>query len=416
MNKCKRFVLLLLVGVISLMIVGCTSESKVTMDKSGKGSVVYQFSFKKNSVEDDNYTKFNSLEELANVLQELIDPETNLKVSIDRTSSEDKDYIVITSDFNSVEEYNKNVDKVLEKYNQLVVAEDMNGGMFGEISSQDGKTTQMQIEALKEYLEENGIEIGENDRNLRKFNKILTKDLYLDEYFEEEEFFDKKDFEEMPNVVIEDRDGDTFLKIHLLAYDYIDMYMRRLVETNAEKILNLDYIQENYYIKNSELVRRLFKGACEKLDLAATIKSALDTKFNNNVSKYSMNDFSPVLAAKLVTDDYREKFNTEYNRQYKEYKKEQEANKVEEAVDLNDVLYGEQNLTYNFTFGENQAVISSDDIYKYTDQDGYIVLNGKKDSGISLKDANNVDSADLDETPWSGDNFHMLLIGGMIVL
>ena len=204
MKKIRIIMLSVVMLTMMCILSGCADvRSEVIMDEEGKGVVNYKIEIEKNGIEKGQYTNFKTIEEMAEYLQSKIDPETNLKVSTDKISSETKDYIIVSQEYDSTEQYNDNINTVLQKYNLLVVEDDVSG-MFGYNPYDNANKNEYEILALKEYLEANGIEIDTTNRNVRKFIKVLKPSMYIGDTYEENRLALKSSEDEIIFEIIPD--------------------------------------------------------------------------------------------------------------------------------------------------------------------------------------------------------------------
>ncbi len=433
MKKLKVFVLsILMVGVMAILS-GCgESRTNVIMSEDGSGVVSYRIAVDKNSIEDTEFTNFNTIEELAAFIQSKIDPETNLKVTTDKISSDKEDYIVMSYEYKTIEEYNANVDTVLMKYNMLVVEEDTDA-MFGYNPMENNKGN-CEMDALKEYLEENNIVVDTTNRNVRKLVKIIKPYMNieeLEEYGEDISYEEIDNYEELryetkdgefvviPNVEIVKSGDDVNLKINALALQYLDMYAKRIIQKYSGEIFNAEYIQiYSNTVKGNE-VKEILKQTFKNIDLASKIKTSLDNKFNNTVTEYNMNDFSPVLAVKLFDENYSNTFTKEYCKEYNEYQaQKEEKNSNSEAIDLMTEIYKERDKAYEITFGANTVVLENDEIYEEKDETGRITVSNKGDINSNEKEVTNngKDIEGIDESPFTGDTMQITALIAICIL
>jgi hypothetical protein len=335
-------------------------------------------------------------------------------------------------EYKSVEEYNANIDTVLMKYNMLVVEQDTDV-MFG-YNPMESNTSECEMNALKEYLEENGIAVDTSNRNVRKFVKIFKPYMNIEELedygedicYEEVDNFDelrqdKKDgeFEVIPNVEIVKSGDEVNLRIHTLALDYLDMYTKRVLQKYSEEIFNAEYIQVYSNTVKGNEVKEILKQTFKNIDLASNIKSSLDNKFNNTITEYNMNDFSPVLAVKLFDENYSNTFTSEYCKEYKAYQdQKEEKNSNSEAIDLMTEIYKDRDNAYEITFGANTVVLENDEIYEKKDEYGRITVSNKGDINSNEKEVSNSgkDIEGTDESPFTGDTMQITALIAICIL
>ncbi|MBE5935921.1 MAG: hypothetical protein E7262_09055 [Lachnospiraceae bacterium] len=412
MKKTRGFMVVLLMVFICCFSTGCSNEVEITMDEQGKGVINYKVVLDKDAVETTAYTRFNTLDELADGLREKIEPETNLEVRADKTSSTEKDYLIISQSFDSVEDYEKNIENVISRYNMMVSSGDMED-MFGYTEQVD--YSEYLVSALKEYLQENVIQVDENERNVRKFAKTMKQYMAMGYY---DDFEERSKDDEFYNVKIEEENGNKKLKVNYMAMIYIFMYMRKLAETYSNDIFNNQNIADASLSINGEETKAILKQTFVGINLAGDIKAALDKKFNSNVTNYNMKDFSPVLTAKLFTDEYGEKFQKEYNKQSSIFEENKAKDAIDIGVDIYEELYKERETLYKVTFGNNTVSVDRDGFFENM-EDGCLVVANKNIKGNGLKEHNNVFSKDLDSTPFTGDNIPvmwLLVLAAMSVM
>ena len=61
-----------------------------------------------------------NIDEFAALLESKMAESLEFKVSVDKTSSNEYDYLIFTTSYNSIEDYNKKVKEALSQYNQLL--------------------------------------------------------------------------------------------------------------------------------------------------------------------------------------------------------------------------------------------------------------------------------------------------------
>ena len=409
--RISKKVILCVIITIMCMLSGCSYNTDVKCDTTGKGVVTYRIAIDKNSVEETEYTNFNTLEEFAECLASKIDPETGLEVTTDRTSSDKEDYICVSFKYNTIDEYEENIDKVLSKYNLMVVENDFNS-MIGYHAEKENYVYELQ--GLEEYLKENGIDIDIKNRNIRKFIKIVGN--YINRYgeFYDHEFRNKDD--DFYDVRIVEQDGSKVLRVNSIAMSYIGMYIRRVAEKYNTEFFNNSYIKTNAFAQNGLSAKEVFKMTLSNIDFATDIKKILDEE--GSVNGYSMNEFTPLMTVKLFTQEYARRFNEEYTMAYMQY---EENNVQEEKLELSigEELYKDRDTFYNISFGDNEVVMTKDEFFDKIDSEGHVAIPEKSELDSDLKEHNETLQEGLDEVPFSGDNMRMMtfmMLAGMAMI
>ena len=175
--------MIILVMLLGILITGCSPVTTIKMDEQGKGTLTYKMDIKKNAIEETGYTVSKNIDEFAALLESKMAESLEFKVSVDKTSSNEYDYLIFTTSYNSIEDYNKKVKEALSQYNQLLYYQNPMEEMFGYSSDMYAKDYTCELEALKEYMSDKGITVDIDNRNCRKFVKIIreyeqTDDLY----------------------------------------------------------------------------------------------------------------------------------------------------------------------------------------------------------------------------------------------
>lgn len=473
MNKGYVVVLIMLLGII---ITGCSPVTTVTMDENGKGTLSYKMDIKKNAIEETGFTVAKNIDEFAKLLESKMEKTLDIKVSVDKTSSNEVDYIIFTMTYNSIEEYNKKIGEVDDQIEQLWDPNSFEEGIMGS-SFKMNDNYLLELEALQEYMTDNGITVDINNRNCRKFLKIIKEYLQVDydlvEDSEEEKKIITKDENEENNIhvkIIEDENGKK-LFIDNKAYVGLEIYIERFLEFYSEEIFNVEYLNKNTQditdTDNKEILKRTFV----KFELATKVKEIIDAKKGKKSDEYTINDLTPVMAVKLFNDQVAQEFTELYSAEYVKYKndKEKYVENVDFSYDDMMTMYYEKKTQYELVFGDNKLTFTDENLYDFLDDDNYIELSSKLDSRhggstrggiantedtdmitsnkdnvnnsivnntdldenntaytsskqknnnetISGKEGNNIISDLFDDTPFTGDSFSMLLVSSVAII
>ena len=82
-----------------------------------------------------------------------------------------------------------------------------------------------------------------------------------------------------PNVEIVDSNGEKVIYLHSRALNFIEMYVNRIIEKNADEIFNAVNAKENSIrIKGNE-TKEIIKNTYEKIGLAGKIKEKCKFKW-----------------------------------------------------------------------------------------------------------------------------------------
>jgi hypothetical protein len=277
-----------------------------------------------------------------------------------------------------------------------------------ETEYEDDEESYMEEEMKKTFSSQNNKNNDElipiDESELENYTEYTLEEWDAMQQQNEEILNDEMEFVQQPDVEIVERGGEKYLKIKNIALGYIEMYVRKLLDKNAETIFDTEYVKQSSYFINGKETKEIFKKTFECVDLATDIKKILKEKIGEDATNYSMKDFSPVLTVKLLTEDYVKALNKEYNREHNAYQELKAEDDYSMEADVVAELYNERDTKYEMTFGENTALVDSENMYDYMDEDGYFVLSDKKDAGIEVKEHNNVAYEDLDEAPEAGDS------------
>lgn len=392
----KKGYVIILVMLLGILITGCSPVTTIKMDEQGKGTLTYKMDIKKNAIEKDGYTVAKNIDEFAELLESKMAESLEFKVSVDKISSNEYDYLIFTTSYNSIEEYNSKVKEAISQYNQLLHEQDPMEEMFGYSDDMYAKDYSSELEALKEYMSDKGITVDVDNRNCRKFAKIIREyeqTDYLYDYDPSEENEDDKKLSTKDEIeqrkyvrIVEGESGKT-LNIDFMALNAIEMYIRKFVEVKNSELFNVSYIEENTQNVTMNGNKEVLKRAFEKFDLATKVKNIIDAKKGTKPDTYSMNDFTPVMTVTLFDDETAEKFTEIYNKEYIKYKTEKKNSGNSSDITFDDMIdmYDERKSQYEVTFGDNTITFDGDSTFELYNDDNYIEVGSKTNSrrGVS---------------------------------
>lgn len=417
----KKGCIVLLLAVLVLIFTGCNMSTTVNTDENGKGTVSYKINLKKGAFEGTNYIVAKDIDEFASTLKSRFDPSLNLIVTVDKTSSNEENYIIISYSYNNIEEYDKFVDDVLKKFNSLI------GGiniyeMYGYDKEDDGKDYTVELESLNEYMIDKDIQIDTNHRNCRKFVKIIK------EYIQEAKIScgvrQTKGSNKEYAKIIEDENGKK-LCVNYMALNCIDMYTKKIVEKYKSDFFKTDYIDQNEAELTSYGNKEVLKRTFEAFDLATKIKNSIDNKNGGASEQYSMNEFTPVMTVKLFDENNIKEFKNIYVEQRKLYEEEriENMNNLKLSLDEMEDMYSDREKTYEIIYGNNKVSFSDDEIFDLCNEDGFICVNNKvsnskeeisSEETLENKESNSINNPviinELDKTPLTGDIVRLNII------
>lgn len=466
----KKGYMIILVMLLGILITGCSPVTTIKMDEQGKGTLTYKMDIKKNAIEETGYTVSKNIDEFAALLESKMAESLEFKVSVDKTSSNEYDYLIFTTSYNSIEDYNKKVKEALSQYNQLLYYQNPMEEMFGYSSDMYAKDYTCELEALKEYMSDKGITVDIDNRNCRKFVKIIreyeqTDDLYdydpSEDNEDDKKLSTKNETEERKYVrIVEDENGKT-LNIDFMALNAIEMYIRKFVEVKNSELFNVSYVEENTQNVTKKGNKEILKRTFEKFDLATKVKKAIDAKNGAKTDVYSMNDFTPVMTVTLFDDETAEKFTEIYNKEYIKYETEKNNSGNNFDITFDDMIemYDERVSNYEVIFGDNTLRFDGEHTFGLYNADNYIEVSSKTDSrrGVSTsggiyetenveelnvrdevssnnnkvskgaekkdnntekieKDSKNKISQLLDDTPFTGDRVNIFVVGAVALI
>ena len=423
MGKFKRVIITGLFLCVMCMLSGCvTYKSEVNINKEGAGHISFSVYYDKNSIENSKFMLVNSPEDLERFFTDKIDTRTGIKIISD-TSLKEKNELMFRLTFNSVEDLDNKVKVVRDVYDELFDME--SEGFYIESGEYESESkNEVLTKALVQYMEENNIKIDTNHRNYRKFAKFINYAVYnyCDEDYEDEEYYEEYDecidriknkcdfsdedeyiVEELPNIIIESQPDDAVAKISSMAMNFMETYITSIVQLYGAELFNVTEIEEHSKSSNADIVYEVYYKTFQSIDLASYVKNALKEKFGNDINIYDMNDFSPVLSAKLFDDDFNKVLGKAYSDNYDIVysEKQSEGNNY----DIIDLIYGSKDVKYVLVFDGNILTLSLDEIYDLQDEDGYITINGE-----NIKEGNNCNADGLDDTPFTNDNFDIIML------
>lgn len=423
MNKAKKLMLVSLLLCVMCCSSGCvTYKSEVNFNKNGKGHVTFSVYYDKNSIENTKYLKVNSPQELEMFFKEKIDVNTGIKV-ISNTSLKGKNVLDFRMDFESLEDLKKKVNYVREVTTSIF--DDAEDIFYIEQEYIDACGEKEGLDkALVEYLNKSGIKVDISHRNYRKLIKFINNAIYSycaddDEFFEDmDESLDKKaelktkcDFEgedgifdEIPFTYIENDDEEYIAKIDSVVMNFMETYIYNIVEVYGEELFNRKAIEEEAKLYNCNTTKDMYYKMLNEINFAKYIKESLDDKFSNQIKEYSLDDFTPLLVARLFDDDFSNLLAKAYYKNYEEiYNNRSDENKY-----ILDELYGEKNIQYVAVFDGVILTATLDELYELQDEDGYITINSSRVS--KLKEHNKGNEDGLDDTPWTNDKSSIMFL------
>lgn len=401
----KKGYMIILVMLLGILITGCSPVTTIKMDEQGKGTLTYKMDIKKNAIEETGYTVSKNIDEFAALLESKMAESLEFKVSVDKTSSNEYDYLIFTTSYNSIEDYNKKVKEALRQYNQLLYYQNPMEEMFGYSSDMYAKDYTCELEALKEYMSDKGITVDIDNRNCRKFVKIIreyeqTDDLYdydpSEDNEDDKKLSTKNETEERKYVrIVEDENGKT-LNIDFMALNAIEMYIRKFVEVKNSELFNVSYVEENTQNVTKKGNKEILKRTFEKFDLATKVKKAIDAKNGAKTDVYSMNDFTPVMTVTLFDDETAEKFTEIYNKEYIKYETEKQNSENNSNITFDDMInmYDERISNYEVTFGDNTLQFDGDHTFELYNADNYIEVGSKANSRCSISTSGGIDETE----------------------
>ena len=403
MKKVKMVSVFFMLFVIMMITSGCNTYTEVNVDTNGKGSVKIKLEVPKDAIENGGYTKAKTPEELVAILDERCSESINMTFSVDKEASSENDYIIVSLNFDSIDEFNSQIDEVIMQYNMMVASSDVED-LFGYIPSMTNSVV-YETEAIKKYFEENGIKVDTTDRNVRKFVKLVKSCLVFDEetienderlkmaFWKGTSNVDTK-FEIEKTVEIVEKNGEKDLKIQKMAIDCVNMYMQRLLIKYQTEIFDLQGIQASTEsvsgMETKEILGWTFEGIC----LADKVKDVLNKE---GISDYSLSNLTPYSAVQIFNEEFVEEFQMTWNREYNNYQEEKrlEKNQAEGFENVETAVYKDRNQSVTFSFGDNIVKFTDDEFLDVYADNKYLTISSKntgtyEETGV-IDLSNNVD-------------------------
>ena len=381
----KKIVRIAILMCFMMFLVGCNSETTMTMTIEGQGKYITKFAVGKNIFENE-YAEVKSVDEFASIIKDKL-ADLEAEVYVDKKTSDKEDYISIAVPYKSIDDYNNKIRKILnnsvnpQDEELMTEVNEVSMNLYGVTS---------EVEIMK-YLTENNIHIDKNNRNGRKFLKVLEA---LFEGYEQvipnsilknvtkgENDIPDVHKEHYKDSYIEDCNGVKTLKLSMYGELCLFQYVQSAVTYACCK--SFDTVKLSSEVSDSKVYTNVFN----EIDLAGKIRETLDNKFGDTIESYSINDMSPVMVVDMLSGEYEEKLRTTY------------LNKInEEKTFESDILcaakecYDYQNVDMvndiiTIAFGGKSVSITLQDIYNNV-LDSYLSISTSGDANIVVGEEN----------------------------
>ncbi len=306
----KKIVRIAILMCFMMFLVGCNSETTMTMTTEGQGKYITKFAVGKNIFENE-YAEVKSVDEFARIIKDKL-ADLEAEVYLDKKTSDEEDYISIAVPYKSIEDYNNKIRKILNNsvnpQDEEIMTESSEVGMnlYGATS---------EVEVMK-YLTENNIHIDKDNRNGRKFLKVLgalfegyeqvMPNSILKNVTKGENDIPDIHKEYYKDSYIEDCNGVKTLKLSMYGELCLFQYVQSAVMYACCK--SFDTVKLSSEVSNNKVYADLFN----EIDLAGKIRETLDNKYGDTIESYSINDMSPVMVVDMFSGEYEEKLRTTY--------------------------------------------------------------------------------------------------------
>ena len=454
MDKLKKVIIIGILMLILCSSTGCDwgwqGESDMTMSKDGKGTFSITVKIYKDFFSEKHFSKVNGIDEYVAKLKAQTDKDIDLKYTIDKDKSKEVDYITVSFEYNSIEEFEEKIRMMDEKSLNLYNTSDTSYLSSDVFDSYNNYKRTLDTEFQK-YLKDNGITFNPKGKNYKKIfeNVYICTNHYQKEHTGKHKIKNNKSVLES-YVKLEKKGSESTLTIKPNAIFAFSNYISEMNYFIGNDVLDFEklnpvlsefvYDKEIKYIYDFLNMVKISKELKLVMDKDKKVEGYDIDKYNEKI--FDDENFSGEYAQKL--DDYINAYDEDENDEKMQLYNADPRNKLETLYST--LLFGLDCsiLTMvNISYGDN-TYETEEYLLSYMDSITISSVKGKKaietwkkevideyshdksdtDKEIDKNDNKNkndnkdkdVNSELLDKSPDTGDDTDVSLILGLVGL
>lgn len=298
MVKLKKIIM---IGILMLILCSstgcdwvCQGESDMTMSKDGKGTFSTTVKIYKDFFSEKYYSKVNGIDEYIAKLKAQTDKDIDLKFIIDKDKSDKVDYITVSFNYDTIEEFDEKIRIMDERAINLYNTNDANYLSSDVFDAYNNYKHTLDIE-LQKYLKNNGITFNSKGKNYKKIlDKIYTSTKhYQKKYTGKRYFFHTKDT--IDNYAkIEKKDSESILTLKSDAILAFNNYLGEINYLIGNEIIDAEkmntVLSEHVYEKEAKYIHDFLNSV--KLSKELKLIMDKDKKVKGyDIDKYSVKTF-----------------------------------------------------------------------------------------------------------------------------
>lgn len=434
MKKIRGHLTFLLILLIGVLCSGCSSHSTMKANKDGSGTFSCKYSIDKKIYTSSTYVTIKNSKDLVTQLQKKLPKGTNVKFTLDTTSSKTYDYITASFTYSSLEELDKKASLLLDSQEESANTPSIDEKEINKyIDSID--EDKILSDSLSSYLKDKNIVIDETSASYKLmftelktiFNKIdtelendletglensletegnITEDTLLSNYEEDDNDEDYNiddilasleddDTSQLTSKIINNKTKNALL-INPDSIIALDTYISYVITDYATSKINIDKMMKELVDKSIDLNKKIYKEVFTQLKIEDTFKD--------------ISTLTEEQTKAIFTDEYKTNISKIYKASSEKHLEEFIADYTGNILttlngnQLTDAIVNKYTIEYA---GKNRTYTLEELMYNIDDE-GYVSLTNLKKGAATQ----------LDETPKTDDtsNFilHILLAGFML--